>query len=202
MTDKQINLGFQPYYYLTAGGAVINKDTNKTLVNDKKHSFKLKTIDNGYKVIALKTLYRAVFNAEYCVDNVEDIEGERWEEIKGTGGRFFISNKGRCKSYCGYSAAILTPYKNQNGYKRVDIIIDGSRTTKLLHKLVAEAFLGMPERLDQQIHHKDFDKNNCSADNLEYLTPAEHKQKHIKHDKEIKDNVKAAESAEPKANNC
>jgi hypothetical protein len=45
------------------------------------------------------------------------------------------------------------------------------------HVLVAEAFLG-PRPEGYQIHHKDEDKGNPNADNLEYLTRSEHRQEH------------------------
>lgn len=45
-----------------------------------------------------------------------------------------------------------------------------------LHRLVAQAFIGDIE--GREVHHKDLDKTNNRADNLEILTKAEHDQKH------------------------
>ena len=39
----------------------------------------------------------------------------------------------------------------------------------------------MPQKLDMQLHHKDFNKNNNAADNLQWLTPVAHIEKHNKH---------------------
>lgn len=47
---------------------------------------------------------------------------------------------------------------------------------KRLHRLVAEAFIGSVEGLE--VHHKDRDKENNRADNLEVLTKAEHDKRH------------------------
>ena len=62
-------------------------------------------------------MYRDVFNAEYCQDSTQDIAGEEWKPIAGTNGKYFVSNKGRVKSYCGYDARILKPFDNGHGYQ-------------------------------------------------------------------------------------
>ena len=49
------------------------------------------------------------------------VKKEEWKEIPNTGGRYFVSNCGRIKSYCGYTAIILKPYKHRNGYLEVKI---------------------------------------------------------------------------------
>ena len=83
----------------------------------------------------------------------------------------------------GYEAIVLRPYTNQSDYERVDITQYDQRRSVLVHRLVAAAFLPLPESIDMQLHHKDFNKHNNAADNLEWLTPAAHIQKHIEHDK-------------------
>ena len=91
---------------------------------------------------------------------------------------------GRIKSLRNYDAIILKPYSNQHGYLRVDIIQDGKRQSKLVHKLTAAAWLPMPAQIDYQLHHKDFDKKNNAAANLEYLSAAEHAKKHSERNKQ------------------
>ena len=70
----------------------------------------------------------------------------------------------------------LSPYADSDGYLR----IGAKGTSFLLHRLVAEAFLGpCPE--GYEVAHKDHNRANARLDNLEYLTHA--------------DNVKASASA-------
>ena len=43
-----------------------------------------------------------------------------------------------------------------------------------VHRLVAAAKLGRPLTKDEDVHHKDGDKQNCSPDNLTILGHAQH----------------------------
>ena len=169
---------FKKCYYLCENGTVYNSDTDTIIKPDKRHNFILSTEAGERKSISLRKLYRELYNKEYCIDNIQDLEGEQWKEVIDTKGKYLVSNKGRIKSLQQYKAMILNPYVNQGKYLRVDISIDGSRTSVLVHKLVAAAFLPLPNRIDMQIHHKDLNKNNNAADNLEWLTASDHRKKH------------------------
>ena len=115
-------------------------------------------MNNDRKKVSLKTLYRLVYNKPYSKDNIEDLNNEEWKEIQDTNKIYYISNKGRVKSLHGYETLILKPFCNQGGYARVDIVEDGKRVTRLVHRLVASAFLSPPKKLDMHLHHKDFCK--------------------------------------------
>lgn len=187
---KQINHNYANYYYLLEDGSLYNADTNQTLKPNIDHIYTLKTLDNKRKKVSLKTLYKLVYNKPFSRDNIENLDNEQWKEIDDTEHLYYISNKGRIKSLQGYETIILKPFNNQSGYARVDIIEAGRRQTKLIHRLVAAAFLPLPQKLNMQLHHKDFDKNNNAADNLQWLTPAIHYEKHKKYNIEgSKENV-------------
>lgn len=175
---QKINNGFADYYYLTEQGMIYNDKTKKKIKPDKQHMFVLKTDKNQRKKISLKRLYKMVFNKIYCNDNILNLEGQEWKQIEDTEGFYWISNKGRCKSLHGYEAIILKTMKNHNGYDRVDIKYFDKKRTKLISRLVAAAFLPLPKNIQMQIHHKDFNKENNAADNLEWLTPAAHNKIH------------------------
>lgn len=99
---------------------------------------------------------------------------EEWRPIYI--GLYEASNKGRVRRINSVHGPTLKQYKEASGYYTVRPCIDGKATTKLVHRLVAEAFLG-PCPKGYQVNHIDGDKGNNVPKNLEYLTPEEN----IKH---------------------
>lgn len=59
---------------------------------------------------------------------------------------------------------------NNTGYKVVGLTDkDGRRKVALVHRLIASEFISNPNNLPE-VNHKDGDKTNCKADNLEWTT--------------------------------
>ena len=73
--------------------------------------------------------------------------------------------------------AVLKPFDN-NGYKRIKLNIEGIRRAYLVHRLVAEAYLGAS---DLCVDHIDNNKANNNLSNLQYLTVAENINKERKY---------------------
>lgn len=181
---RQINNGYCKYYYLTEDGRLYNDETKEYKEADKERRFFLYTEEGKRKKIALRTLYRLVYDKPYCKDVISPIEGEEWKEIENTRGVYFVSNMGRIKSYNGYNAILMKPTKTKSGYLRLDIIQDGERVSRLVHRLVAYYFLPNPQKMDMEVHHIDYNKENNKSINLEWLTSIEHKKKHKERIKE------------------
>ena len=91
-------------------------------------------------------------------------EIEEFRDIPGYEGVYEVSNLGRVRR----NGKILKPIKDKDGYLRVNLCKNGiRRTSSLIHRLVALAFLHNPDN-KPQINHKDEDKTNNAVDNLEW----------------------------------
>ena len=65
------------------------------------------------------------------------------------------------------------------GYRSVSMQKNKKQYNRLVHRLVAQAFIQNPEG-KKEVNHKDGDKENNSVENLEWMTP----QENIKHARE------------------
>ena len=92
---------------------------------------------------------------------------EVWKPIVGFEDCGWVSNMGRIRSKSG---KIRKTNVGSNGYQRVGF--HGGQTTLLVHRLVARAFCD-GFGLDLQVNHKDGDKLNNIADNLEWVSGSE-----------------------------
>lgn len=100
---------------------------------------------------------------------------EIWKDVQGYEGLYQVSNLGRVKSLPKYHykrERILKPTDNGNGYKIVGIRENGRRLNFYVHRLVATAFVPNPKRLGY-VNHKDYNKDNNMASNLEWCTQKE-----------------------------
>ncbi len=121
-----------------------------------------------------------------------DMTCEIWKDIKGYEGFYQVSSYGRVKSLS------RTIWNNANGgfwqtlnekilslfeqgsvprkYVAVRLIKDGTNKRVMVHRIVAEHFIGeIPDGM--VVNHIDNDPKNNRVDNLEIITPSENIQK-------------------------
>ena len=91
---------------------------------------------------------------------------KEWIRIKGFE-RYEISTSGMVRNT--HTGRIIKQRSTKTGYRIVDLHDDCRVSTRYVHRLVAEAFIPNIEELPQ-VNHKDENKANNCADNLEWCT--------------------------------
>ena len=109
---------------------------------------------------------------------------EEWLPCPNYETSYEVSNLGRVRSIDRVSGKrkgivkgkILVQTPNRRKYLEVRLFKDGESIPKIVHRLIAKAFISNPNDLPQ-VNHKDGDKKNNSVANLEWITNSEN-QKH------------------------
>lgn len=106
----------------------------------------------------------------------QELIGEIWMPLLVEGmaenEKYKISNFGRIKSFkLDKENGSIIKGSILKGYKILNIKLENEkRTTKYVHKLVAECFIPKDNDLQQYVIHLDFDKINNHVDNLKWVT--------------------------------
>lgn len=98
---------------------------------------------------------------------------ELWKEIPGYNGDYFVSNKGKVKSYKNGARIMKPSYSSKNSpYQQVQLYKNGKYKTEKIHRLVAGSFIPNPEQ-KKVVNHKDGNPKNNNVKNLEWCTLSE-----------------------------
>lgn len=101
----------------------------------------------------------------------EDAQDAAKEEWRGLFDAYEVSNLGRVRA----GARILQPWVRGKGYLSVSIWQDGKNLEPYVHRLVAEAFCRKESADQTQVNHRNGDRTDNRAENLEWCTPKENR---------------------------
>ena len=101
---------------------------------------------------------------------------EEFRPIKGFEG-YYVSDLGNVLSLKKGKPKLLKPHDNGTGYQQAHFRVSGKQVNRLIHVLVAEAFL--PERPSElhELDHRDRNRANNMVSNLCWLTHQENIEK-------------------------
>lgn len=98
---------------------------------------------------------------------------EIWKPVVGYEGLYAVSDRGHVRRVAQYRNSTEKPLKASivAGYPRITLCKDNVRRAALVHRVVAEAFIGMGPNM--VINHKNGNKTDNRLSNLEVCTRSE-----------------------------
>lgn len=119
-----------------------------------------------------------------------------WRQAVGYEGLYEVNDDGEVRSVAHITNGVHVPSKKlkpymSDRYYRVKLYKDGKPKMVMVHRLVAQAFIGNPHKLPQ-VNHINGDRTDNSASNLEWCTASENQKHAIRTGlKDPEDTVKA-----------
>jgi hypothetical protein len=110
---------------------------------------------------------------------------EKWKPIRGYTGIYEASNLGRIRALGTTiiksngrqqtsATKVLTPGIDSGGYPLVVLCKNFSKRSFRVHRIIGKLFVRNPNpRIFTQINHKDRERSNCRAKNLEWVSNRE-----------------------------
>lgn len=124
---------------------------------------------------------------------------ERWSSIPGYEGQYEVSTIGRVRSLDRKAGArrlhgqvLKASIRPKDRYRSVHLWSHGRKSTNVVHRLVALAFLGSPEEDCYEVCHADGDNLNNCLSNLRWAT----------HSDNIRDTVRHGRHPQAKKTHC
>ena len=117
--------------------------------------------------------------------DMKDFDGEEWKDLAGFEEYYKISNYSRIKrkprswrsgrnggTYKTLGWGMVKQRRLKGGYVKATLCKDGDKRSYSVHVLEAKTFVPNPNNLPV-VNHKDLNKDNNSAENLEWTTYSE-----------------------------
>jgi hypothetical protein len=112
------------------------------------------------------------------------VRSEEWRPVAGFEGYYEVSNFGDVRSVDRIvprdgptgnmmrKGQLITPHVTPKGYLRCQLGMNGQKANKMVHRLVAEAFIPNPDD-KPEVNHRNGNKQDNHIDNLEWATQSE-----------------------------
>lgn len=94
---------------------------------------------------------------------------EIWRDVPGYEELYKVTSKGRVIGYSRNCYRELKPFKDKDGYLKVNLYKDKSIKQVFVHRLVARAFIENPEDFPE-VDHIDGNRQNNTVSNLRWCT--------------------------------
>ncbi|WP_434612044.1 NUMOD4 motif-containing HNH endonuclease [Tabrizicola sp. M-4] len=109
---------------------------------------------------------------------------EVWKDVPGFEGAYSVSSLGKVRSLdrtvrytdgrvAFFKGVLFDPVRGAQGYLGVTLRRDGKSHRRLIHQIVAAAFLGPKPDWADCVNHKNGDKTDNRFENLEWVTLAD-----------------------------
>ncbi len=101
---------------------------------------------------------------------------EIWKPVQGYEKRYEVSNKGRVRSLT--AGVYMKGDPTKDGYIRIKLWDGKGYKSRMLHRMVADAFIPLPDNINSyEVDHKDDNVANNVVENLQWLTHNENLEK-------------------------
>lgn len=172
---------YKDCYYFDKDGKMYNakRGYKELALHQKDKRYQPYTKEN--KIAPITPNYLRALCGNGFENAIEPKENEEWKWIEGYEGIYKVSNCGRIVNSKGLRKQFLVGRENDKYYYCL-LSKEGQKKQYRVHTLVAKAFCeGYEEGL--VVNHKDLDKTNNRAENLEWTTQKEnvihyHQNKH------------------------
>ena len=125
---------------------------------------------------------------------------EQWRPVVGYEGFYEVSDQGEVRRVdrlvphktsgtLRLRGKVLSPGEHQHGYQYVILSKDHKSRTRMIHRLMAEAFLGVPEFPDMEVLHWDDNPRNNRLSNLRWGTRSDNRRDEIRNGRNYRTNL-------------
>jgi hypothetical protein len=127
---------------------------------------------HDWPLTAKKRVEAAMEEIEGYAEAMSDLHPD-WRPVEKLEGIYEVSVAGSIRRIDSGRAKTVNQRQSPAGYMYANFSVSWLKETRPVHQIVAEHFLGARPSLSHVVNHKDGDRTNNHASNLEWVTQAE-----------------------------